>query len=158
MVHHDKPTTLAGPHKLVQAIDSHYWERCMEVSCEASPSNTGNKADQKSDSTKSDSKSGKGSSNSKSKNTQSGSSQGKGSSSDPKKSATPDLSLKLRKDGKLTPQEQQRHMDNKLCLFCGASGHVAKDCPKSTLASSKAQASKTEQDKSVSTSSDSKKD
>ena len=145
MVHHDKPTTLAGLCKLVQAIDSRYWERRVEVSHEAGPSNTSNKADQKSDSTKSDSRSGKGSSNSKSKNTQSGSSQGKGSSSDPKKSATPDLSSKLGKDGKLTPQERQHRMDNKLCLFCGNSGHQAK-------------ASKTDQDKSVSTNTDSKKD
>jgi len=158
MVHHDKPTTLAGLRKLVQAIDSRYWERRAEVSCEAGPSNTGNKADHKSDSTKSDSKSGKGSSNSKSKNTQSGSSQGKGSSSDAKKSATPDLSSKLGKDGKLTPQERQRRMDNKLCLFCGNSGHQAKECPKSTSATSKAKASKTEPDKSASTGSDSKKD
>src|SRR5882724_3047753 len=118
-------------------------------------SNTGNKADQKSDSTKSDSKSGKGSSNLKSKNTQSGSSQGKGSSSDPKKSATPNLSSKLRKDGKLTPQEPQCHMDNKLCLFCGNSGHQAKECLKSTSATSKAKVSKTDQDKSASTGTDS---
>ena len=158
MVHHDKPTTLACLRKLVQAIDSHYWEPHMEVSRESGPSNTGNKAEPKSDSSKSDSKSGKGSLNSKSKNTQSGSSQGKGSSSNPKKSATPDLSLKLGKDGKLTPQERQHHMDNKLCLFCGNSGHQAKECPKSTSAMSKAKVSKTDQDKSASTSMDSKKD
>jgi len=94
---------------------------------------------------KSDSKSGKGSSHSKQKNN-SGS---KGSTSDQKK-PDPDLSSKLGKDGKLTPQERQRRLDNNLCLFCGTSGHVAKDCPKSSSASSKARASKTEQDKSTS--------
>src|SRR5882724_11986786 len=67
-------------------------------------------------------------------------------------------SSKLGKDGKLTPQERQHRLDNKLCLFCGTSRHVAKDCPKSTSASSKARVSKTDQGKSASTNSDSKKD
>src|SRR5882672_8747260 len=34
MVHHDKLNTLAGLRKLVQAIDTRYWERCSEVSHE----------------------------------------------------------------------------------------------------------------------------
>jgi len=157
MVHHDKLNTLAGLQKLVQAIDARYWEQHSEVSCETRASGySRNKSEPKSDSNKSDNKSGKGSS--KQKNTNSGSTQSKGSTSEQKKATTPDLSSKLGKDGKLTPQERQCHLDNKLCLFCGASGHVTKDCPKSTLASSKARASKTEQDKSMSTSSDSKKD
>src|SRR5882672_1636616 len=157
MVHHDKPNTLAGLRKLIQAIDARYWEQCSEVSCETRASgSSGNKSKPKSDSNKSDNKSGKGSS--KQKNTNSGSTQSKGSTSEQKKATTPDLSSKLGKDGKLTPQERQRQLDNKLCLFCSASGHIAKDCPKSTSASSKARASKTEQDKSASTSSDSKKD
>src|SRR5882672_9789694 len=94
---------------------------------------SGNKSEHQSDSSKSDSKSGKGSSHSKQKNN-SGS---KGSTSDQKK-PDPDLSSKLGKDSKLTPQERQRRLDNNLCLFCGTSGHVAKDCPKSSSASSKA--------------------
>src|SRR6266850_2107832 len=156
MVHHNKLNTLAGLRRLVQAIDARYWERKGELSHETCASgSSGNKSDNKSDSAKSDNKSGK--SKSKQKDNNSGSTQGKGSSSDPKKS-TPDLSSKLGKDGKLMPQERQHRLDNKLCLFCGTSGHVAKDCPKSTSASSKARASSTEQDKSASTSSDSKKD
>ena len=67
-----------------------------------------------------------------------GSNQGKGSTSEQKKSTTPDLSLKLGKDGKPTLQECQCCLDNKLCLFYGTTGHVAKDCPKSSLASAKA--------------------
>ena len=31
MVHHPKPTSLAELHKLVQAIDSQYWERKAEI-------------------------------------------------------------------------------------------------------------------------------
>src|SRR5882724_1442810 len=84
--------------------------------------------------------------------------QGKGSTSEQKKSTTPDLSSKLGKDGKLTPQECQCHLDNKLCLFYGTAGHITKDCPKSSLASTKAQASKSDHDKSASPGMDSKKD
>src|SRR5882724_8683153 len=62
----------------------------------------------------------------KPKNTNSGSTQNKGSTTK-WKPTTPDLSSKLGKDRKLTPQERQHRLDNKLCLFCGASGHVAKD-------------------------------
>ena len=86
---------------------------------------SGNKSEPKSNSNKSDNKSGKGSS--KQKNTNSGSTQSKGSTSEQKKTTTPDLSSKLGKDRKLTPQERQRRLDNKLCLFCGASRHVVKD-------------------------------
>src|SRR6266481_4327015 len=42
----------------------------------------------------------------------------------------PDLTGKLSKDGKLTPAERQRRMENNLCLFCGKTGHLAKDCSK----------------------------
>src|SRR5882724_3009400 len=159
MVHHEKPNTLSGLRKLIQAIDARYWEQRSEVSHETRASGiSGNKTEQKSDSSKSDNKSGKGSSHSKQKNNNSGSTQGKGSTSEQKKPTTPNISSKLGKDGKLTPQERQRRLDNKLCLFCGTSRHVAKDCPKSTSASSKARASKTDQEKSTSTNSDSKKD
>jgi len=79
------------------------------------------------------------SSNSKQNNNNSALPQGKGSTSEQKKSTTPDLSSKLRKDRKLTPQEPQHHLNNKLCLFCGTPGHVAKDCPKIRLGFHKAQ-------------------
>jgi hypothetical protein len=42
----------------------------------------------------------------------------------------PDLSSKLGKDGKLTPEERQRRFDQGLCMFCGTKGHIVKDCPK----------------------------
>ena len=41
------------------------------------------------------------------------------------------LTGKLGKDGKLTPQEHQHHMDNSLCLCCGKTRHIAKECLKS---------------------------
>jgi Zinc knuckle len=46
------------------------------------------------------------------------------------RSDKPDLSNKLGKDGKLTPEERQRRFANNLCLFCGGPGHTASDCPK----------------------------
>jgi len=45
-------------------------------------------------------------------------------------SRNPELQGKLGKDGKLTAEERQRRIDNKLCLFCGGTGHMARDCPK----------------------------
>jgi ribosomal protein L40E len=44
----------------------------------------------------------------------------------------PDLSEKLGKDGKLRSDERKRRMEKNLCLYCGAGGHSAKDCRKST--------------------------
>ena len=145
MVHHEKLTTLANLRKLIQAIDSRYWEHKTEKSQEAATSGlSGSKNDNKSsDNSKSDK--GKGSSQSKQKNSHqsSGCLQSKGSSSELKKS-NPDLSLKLSKDGKLTQQERQCHLDKNLCLFCSATGHMAKDCLK--CAEVKAHAAKLTQD------------
>lgn len=33
---------------------------------------------------------------------------------------------------KLTDEEKKRRMENKLCLYCGKPGHMAKDCPASS--------------------------
>ena len=57
---------------------------------------------------------------------------------------TSSLSSKLGKDGKLLPEERQRHIDQGLCLLCGSKGHMVKDCPKATTSgSSKACSTKT---------------
>ena len=51
--------------------------------------------------------------------------------------ATPkkdDLTNKLGSDGKLTPQERQRRIDRGLCLLCGQSGHMVRECPRSMKA------------------------
>ena len=112
MVHHDKLTTLPGLRKVAQAIDVRYWERHAEVSCETNTATTSMHKSEKSDSSKMDAKS-KGSSHSQQRNLP-GSSQSKGSTSKPRK-FIPDLTSKLGKDGKLTPQEHQRCMDKNLC-------------------------------------------
>jgi Zinc knuckle len=75
------------------------------------------------------------------------------------KKSTLDLPEKLGKDGKLTPQERQRHMDGNLCLFCGKGGHMAKDCTKATSSASKmkARGANATEDKSDAKATDSKK-
>ena len=69
----------------------------------------------------------------------------------------PDLTLKLGSDGKLTSDERKHRFDNKLCMFCGAGGHMAKDCPKSTSRASKGRAATTTPETKPEDSSESKK-
>ena len=112
MVHHDQPVTLLDLWKLIQAIDYHYWEQKAEITHEANPMS---KVDPKGDP----------------KITRNPKATPKGKAPENQKSS-PDLNGKLGKDSKLTPQECQRCMDNSLCLFCGKTGHIAKEYPKST--------------------------
>ena len=144
MVHHEKPTTISGLQKLVQAIDTRYWERKVEIACKTPATNSSGNKSEKNDNSKSPSDKGKGSSQSKQENnnSSSGSSQNKGKSMEPKKTSTPDLSSNLGKDRKLTPQERQHCLDKNLCLFCSASEHRAADGNKAAAAT-KAHASKT---------------
>ena len=97
---------LSDLRKLVQAIDSHYWECNAEISHGNASGTSGNKSENKSDNSKTEK--GKGSSKSKQKdsNSSSGLTSSKGSTSESKK-LNPDLSSKLGKDGKLTSQERQ---------------------------------------------------
>ena len=124
MVHHNRPLTLLDLCKLVQAIDYRYWERKAEITCET---NSMSKVDPKGDL----------------KNARNPKAAPKGKAPENPKSG-PDLTRKLGKDGKLTPQERQHHMDNSLCLFCGKTGHIAKECPKSTALTARARATVTE--------------
>ena len=124
MVHHDRPVTLRDLHKLVQTIDHHYWEWKAEVTCEANPTS---RVDPRNDP-----KTGK-----------NPEAMPKGKSPENLKSG-PDLVEKLGKDRKLTPQEHQCRMDNSLCLFCGKTGHIAKECPKLMAIAARAHAAITE--------------
>src|SRR5882724_6811420 len=123
MVHHGKPNTLISLHGLAQAIDAHYWECKAEIACETgNPGPSSTKPDSKPDPIPNSCPS-----NTLQSKTNSGSTQNKGSTSEQKEPTSHAL-LKLSKDSKLTPQERQCHMDNKLCLFCGTAGHITKDC------------------------------
>ena len=124
MVYHDWPVTLWDLRKLVQAINHRYWERKAEVTHKANPMSRVNP--------RNDPKTGK---NPKAVP--------KGKAPENPK-PNPDLTGKLGKDGKLTPQECQRCMDNSLCLFCRKTGHIAKECPKSTAITARARAAVTE--------------
>ena len=120
MVHHDRPVTLLDLHKLVQAIDYRYWERKAEITCEANPTSKGDpKGDLKIARNPEAAPKGKALENPKS---------------------GPGLTGKLGKDGKLTPQERQRRMDNSLCLFWRKTRHIAKECPKSTAIAARVRA------------------
>ena len=124
MVHHDQPITLQDLRKLIQAIDHQYWERKAEVTREANPMS---RVDPRNDP-----KTGK---------TPEAVPKGKAPE---KLKPDPNLTRKLGKDGKLTPQERQRHMDNSLCLFCRKTGHIAKECPKLMAIAAWARAAVTE--------------
>ena len=41
-----------------------------------------------------------------------------------------DLSSKLASNGKLTSDECKKHLENNLCLYCGAGDHKLDSCPK----------------------------
>jgi hypothetical protein len=140
-----KPQTLDAMKALAHSIDSRHWERLREKS------RTGKgKSDtpEKSDKPKSDDKKhshASGSNNNSNNSSNKGKQKENSNNNNKGKPATSSgnstsISDKLGKDGKLTPQERQRRFDNHLCMFCGGSGHSAKDCPKSTSSASKAKA------------------
>jgi len=41
-----------------------------------------------------------------------------------------DLSSKLASNGKLTSDKRKKHLENNLCLYCGAGDHKLDSCPK----------------------------
>jgi hypothetical protein len=137
LAHSAKPSNLRSLRSAAQSVDSRYWEHHAEISHEQpksdkksdNPSNKNSKSDKKPD------KSPSSSSNNKSSDSKS-----KSDKKDEKKTNL--LTDKLSKDGKLTPEERQRHFDNNLCLVCGKPGHVAKDCSCSALKAKAAKASK----------------
>ena len=124
MVHHDQLVTLLDLRKLVQAIDYCYWEWKAEITCKA---NLTSKVDPKGDL----------------KIARNPEATPKGKDPENPKSGL-DLTGKLGKDSKLTPQEHQCRMDNSLCLFCGKTGNIAKECPISTAIAARARAAVTE--------------
>ena len=132
-----KPAMLQSLHMLAQTIDAQYWECKSEITRQVKPvssfsaSSTSNSA---SLTTSTSSAPNSASSNSHIKKSTP-------SSSTSVRSAAPAPPTHLGKDGKLTEEEHQRHFKEKLCIFCGQPGHMAKDCPKSSSKASKARVS-----------------
>ena len=130
--HIGKPRTLDGLRAVAQEINAQYWERKEEVTRQNKTStststntNTTSKSSGKSEKSKSSS----------------GNSAQPSSLSNPvpkKLGKTPELSDKLGKDGKLTSEERKCRFEQNLCMFCGGSGHKAKECPKSGSRAAKA--------------------
>jgi len=131
-----KPRTLNGYRTLAQTIDARYLERKSEVvrQTKTSTTSSSNSASKGTSSASSDSK-GK----TKEKDNKNKSSD-KSKSSSGAKPASSETPAHLGKDGKLTEEERQQRIKDKLCMFCGQPGHMARDCPKSTSKSSKAKA------------------
>ena len=127
-----KLATLEAMKALTHSIDSHHYERL----CKKSNNNSGNSKNKN-----------KPNQNSNNNNTGKPASSGNSAA----------LSDKLGKDGKLTPQERQCRFDNNLCMFCGRTGHTAKDCLKSSSSASKTKAHATQAKEKDKESPDSKK-
>jgi len=136
-----KPDTLGGLRRLAQSIDSCYWECRTEISRESNTS--GSKSDKAPEKTNRTAPS-----TSDKKSTALSTSGQKQHSSGQSSKKMPDLSDKIGKDGKLTQQERKCRYNNNLCLFCGQTGHMAKECPKSSSSASKGRAAKTMETKS----------
>ena len=134
-----KPHTLDGYRTLVQTIDARYWEHKSEILRQTKNSSPLSTSNSKSSTSSSDSK---GKSKEKDNKSKGSNNKSKGSSSPSgtSKSTTSDTPSPLGKDGKLTEEECQQHITEKLCMFCGQPGHMAKDCPKSTSKSTKTKA------------------
>ena len=130
-----KPRNLEDLRALAQDIDARYWEHKDKIAHQTksnpvtSSNTTGNMSSRKATSL----------SNSSQPPTSSSSSSGSKPAG-----KTPDISDKLGRDGKLTSEERQRRFDKGLCMFCGALGHLAEECPKSGSRAAKGHAAVTE--------------
>src|ERR1700735_5093066 len=115
-----KPSSLDAMKNLTHSIDSHNWE-CLREKSRSDKPKSDNRPDHKSDKKPTNQPSSSSNSNFQKKN------QSKDSTHHHKSNKTSSSSNptadKLGKDGKLTPQERQRHFDNNLCMFCGGIGH-----------------------------------
>ena len=134
-----KPCTLNGFRTLTQTINARYWECKSEILHQTKNSSAPSVSNSKSSASSSDSK-GKSKEKDNKGKTSNNRNKSPSSSSSALKSTTSKAPSHLGKDGKLTEEECQRCIKEKLCMFCGQPGHMAKDCPKSTSKSAKTKA------------------
>ncbi|KAF5349640.1 hypothetical protein D9756_003192 [Leucocoprinus leucothites] len=152
-----KPNTFQEMLRTAMLIDGRYWERDRERARaraaekdlaerkQSKPSNSSNNPQPNSQRGSSSQPSNFDRGNNNSNNNNSGSNNNRNTSQAPSKSTTPapstsnqqrpstrptkpDISDKLGKDGKLTPEERKRRIDEDLCLFCGGKGHKVDQC------------------------------
>jgi len=150
MVHYPKLTSLVELCKLVQAINSWYWECRAEITHDSATTSTHQEA-------KPESKMDKKTPSALSKPQGKPAEKLKGAPPESSKT-TPELVGKLGKDVKLTPQEHQHCLDNSLCLFCAKPGHIAKDCSKTNSSAVKAHATATKEDSVITSDTEAKKE
>ena len=132
-----KPHLLADLRKLSQSIDARYWERHSEISRETAASKNTSPAKPAQDQKHTKSSNNASSSSQKTLEKKNDNSDHSAQCPGPRlntsampASCNPELQSKLGKDSKLTAEEQQQRIDNKLCLFCGGTGHMAHNCSK----------------------------
>ncbi|KIM50369.1 hypothetical protein SCLCIDRAFT_34361 [Scleroderma citrinum Foug A] len=124
----------------MQTIDARYWECKSKISCQTKNSvTTSSSSNSRGSASSSDSKGKSKEKDNKSKGSEN-KSKSSSSSSSTSKLTTSNAPSHLGKDGKLTEDECQRCIKEKLCMFCGQPSHMAKDCPKSTSKSAKTKA------------------
>jgi len=123
MVHHEKPNTLIGLRKLIQAIDANIGNAKRTLPRNRAPDLLEKKSEHKSTLTSPINKSGKGSSNPKQKNHNSALPRARAQLPNRRSPTFPTFPRNSGKTKANTTGTSAR-LDNKLCLFCGTAGHI----------------------------------
>ena len=142
---HRKPTLFQDMYALVMTIDHHYWERDYKCQCARQVEKEALKSHSWKQGKASTSHSATAFQNKVNTPPVAPSSKNPSSKSSlspaPKKQPNPlqvDLSSKLASNGKLTSDKRKKHLENNLCLYCGAGDYKLDFCPKKqTMVSSK---------------------
>ncbi|KIN95633.1 hypothetical protein M404DRAFT_33998 [Pisolithus tinctorius Marx 270] len=116
-----------------EEIDAHYWECKEEIQWASKHQGSSTSSNNKSRGSTNNNQPKTSQEKAKTGNNNNSGSSPKMASSKPgnnnSNSSKPEPS-KLRKDGKLTPEECKHCMEGNLCMFCGGPGHFADKCPK----------------------------
>jgi hypothetical protein len=132
-----KPSTLGDLRLKAQDADDIYWMQKNETSRSSGTSAKKDKPKTSYDNSSSNSPSNTNSNNHSNNFKSNSGSKSKSNSGNNKTSDKPKVNAltdKLGRDGKLTSDERERRMKEKLCLYCGKPGHKASECNKSASA------------------------
>ena len=132
-----KPSTLGALRLKAQDADDIYWMQKNETSRSSGTSAKKDKPKTSYDNSTSNSPSNTNSNNHSNNSKSSSGSKSKSNSGNSKNSEKPKVNVltdKLGKDGKLTSDEWEHQLKEKLCLYCGKPGHKALECNKSASA------------------------